>query len=175
MFLSLRELELKRIPFELQIPPGRIEFADELTQVTPIAVKGAAELVSDVLGEIRVSGKLRVTMEAACDRCVEPATLPMETDFDLIYRPDESGEPVGEVHVSEGESEIGFYSGDGLELDDILLEQIVLALPMQKVCSAGCKGICPSCGQNRNLTSCGCESKPAVESQWASALQSLKK
>ena len=101
MFLSLRELELRKIPFELQIPPGKLEFADELKQVTPIVVKGEAELVSDVLGEIRVSGKLRVTMEAPCDRCVEPATLPIESDFDLTYRPDESGAPAGEVHVSE--------------------------------------------------------------------------
>ena len=175
MFLSLRELELRKIPFELEIPPGKFEFEDELKQVTPIAVKGIAELVSDVLGEIRIAGTLKVTMEAPCDRCLETATLPVELDFDLTYRPDESGEPVGEVHVSEGESEIGFYSGEGLELDDVLLEQIVLALPMRKVCKPDCKGVCPSCGQNRNLVLCNCDAKPPVESHWAAALQNLKR
>jgi len=37
--------------------------------------------------EIRVRGHLRTCMEAACDRCLEPASFPIDTDFDLVYRP----------------------------------------------------------------------------------------
>ena len=48
-----------------------------------------------------------------------------------------------EVEIDEGEAEIGFYEGSGMELEDILREQVLLALPMQRVCSEACKGICP--------------------------------
>lgn len=173
MILSVRELELHKIPFDVEIAPGKLEFEDGLIQATPVAAKGVAELVSDVLGDIRVKGNVKVRMECPCDRCLETASFPVNADFDLFYRPDEPGTvPVGEVHVTEGESEIGFYEGDGLELEGILLEQIVLALPMQKLCKADCKGICPVCGQNRNLAACACQVKP-VDNRWA-ALENLK-
>ncbi len=174
MFLALRELELRKVHFDVEIEPGKIEFADELKQATPILSKGMAELLSNTLGEIRIQGSLRVTMEAPCDRCLETASFPVDSRFDLFYRPDAPEDAPPEKHVAPGEIEIGFYEGDGLELEDVLVEQIVLTLPMQKVCKAGCKGICPVCGQNRNLASCTCEVKP-VDNRWAAAFESLKK
>lgn len=175
MFLSVRELELRKIPFDVELAPGKIGFEeDELTQVTPILAKGEAQLLSNTLGEIRIQGALQVTMEVPCDRCLEPAKFPVDTKFDLFYRPDAPEDEPGEKHVAAGEIEIGFYEGDGLELEDVLLEQIVLSLPMQKVCKADCKGICPVCGQNRNLAVCSCEVKP-VDNRWAAAFESLKK
>jgi len=51
------------------------------------------------------------------------------------------------VEVGGAETEVGFYDGDGLELSEVLREQILLSLPMQRVCGEGCKGICPVCGQ----------------------------
>ena len=65
-----------------------------------------------------------------------------------------------EIRSTTGESEIGFYEGDGIELKDVLREYVLLALPMQRVCREDCQGICPVCGQNRNLVECGCEVKP---------------
>ncbi len=48
------------------------------------------------------------------------------------------------------------YQEPGMELEDILCEQLFLQLPMQRVCSEACEGICPVCGMNRNETSCRC-------------------
>jgi uncharacterized protein len=62
-----------------------------------------------------------------------------------------------EVEIATGETEIGFYENGGMELEDILREQVLLALPMQRVCSENCKGICPVCGQNRNEAACDCK------------------
>lgn len=175
MFLFVRELELRKIPFDVKIEPGKIEFSeDELKQVSPLASQGVAELVSATLGEIRIKGTLDVTMEAACDRCLDAAQFPVHAKFDLEYRLDEPGGTGGEVHIDEGETEIGFYEGEGLELEDVLMEQVVLALPMQKVCKADCKGICADCGQNRNVAACDCQPKP-VDSRWTEAIRSLKK
>ena len=65
------------------------------------------------------------------------------------------------------------YEGDGLELNDVLREFVLLALPMQKLCNENCKGICPVCGQNRNQNECRCQNA-ADDNRWA-ALKELRK
>ncbi len=77
--------------------------------------------------------------------------------FDLFYRPVSDIAREEEVGIDEGEAEIGFYEDGGMELEDILREQVLLVLPMQRVCSEGCKGICPVCGRNRNEAGCDCK------------------
>ena len=92
-----------------------------------------------------------------------PASFPIDAPFDLFYRPwTEAAEEGEEAAIDEGEAEMGFYELPGLELEDIIREQLLLQLPMQRVCSAECKGICPICGANRNEVACKCE---ALQSQ----------
>ena len=174
VFFSVSELEQRKALFDASLAPGEIQFFDEkLRQATPLKAEGSVELLGNTLGEIRVQGHLSVEIESDCDRCLETARVPLETDFDLFYRPEpESARPGYEVEIDEGESQIGFYEGEGLDLADILREHILLSLPMQRVCSDACKGICPVCGQNRNLVACGCAVKPA-DDRWA-ALRNLK-
>ena len=62
--------------------------------------------------------------------------------------------------------EVGYYEGNGLPLNDVLREVVLLALPMQLVCSEDCKGICPVCGQNRNQRACGCQ-PVAADDRWS--------
>jgi DUF177 domain-containing protein len=172
MFLSLQEMERRKLRFEETFSPGEIQFLDrKLRQATPLRAVGSAELLPNTDGEIRVRGQVTVCMEADCDRCLEPASFPIDLAFDLFYAPAASAPPKEEVAVGPGESEVGFYEGDGLELEDVLREQVLLALPMQWICRAECKGICLLCGQNRNLAGCDCQLKP-VDDRWA-ALREL--
>lgn len=177
MFISVKELELKKVRFDAAFPPGEIEFADDgdrLSQSTPLQVEGSAELLPHTLGEIRVRGHLAVTMRCDCNRCLEPAEFPIDSNFDLFYRPAETAESDEgeEVEIDEGEAEIAFYEGAGLELKDVLREHVLLSMPMQRVCRADCLGICPVCGQNRNLIHCECEAK-LVDDRW-SALKKVQ-
>jgi len=172
VFFHVRELSLKPGRFDIELGPGQIDFLDpKLRQKGPLKASGKAELVSDSLGEIRFNGHLNVDMEADCDRCLEPAACTVDGDFELYYRPVEDG--YGEENaLDEGESQMGFYEGDGIELNDALREYVLLALPMQRLCREDCKGICPECGQNRNQQACGCQVK-AVDDRWA-ALKQMK-
>jgi DUF177 domain-containing protein len=173
VFFSVKELELKKVRFDVAFAPGEIDFSgDGFEQATPLEAQGSAELLPHTLGEIRVRGHLKARMRCDCDRCLEPAEFPVDSTFDLFYRPDLEVDPDAEIAIDEGESEIAFYEGDGIELKDVLREYILLAMPMQRVCRADCRGICPVCGQNRNLESCGCEVKP-VDDRW-SALRKLQ-
>lgn len=173
MYFSVKELEVRKVRFDADFPPGEIDFQDKnIKQATPLHAEGSAELLSNTLGEIRIKGKLSVQMEADCDRCLEALRIPLESDFDLFYRPAAHVSHAHEVAIDEAESEMGFYEGGGLELGEILREHILLSLPMQHVCSEACRGICPQCGKNRNQGDCRCEAKLA-DDRW-SALQSMK-
>jgi uncharacterized protein len=175
MFLSVKEMELRKIRFDEAFPPGQIDFAGEsgeLEQLTPLEAKGSAELLAHTDGEVRVQGRYRVEIGAQCDRCLGRARFSLDQSFDLFYRPMSDIAREEEIEIDEGEAELGFYEGGGLELEDILREQVLLALPMQRVCSDVCKGICPVCGRNRNETDCGCRLE-SQDDRWG-ALRNLK-
>jgi len=172
MFLSVKELEVRKIRFDETFAPGKIDFSGEnLDQGSPLHATGTAELVEESEAQIRVRGNYSVEMTAQCDRCLGRARFPLYGSFDLFYRPASEIARDEEIEIDEGEAEIGFYEGGGLELEGILQEQVVLALPMQRVCSEACKGICPICGKNRNESGCDCHEK-AADDRWG-ALRNL--
>lgn len=172
MFLSVREMDLRKVRFDQAFPPGAIQFLDsKLWQAGTLRAVGTAELLPHTGGEIRVLGHLAVEMEAECDMCLDVSRYPVELDFDLFYEPALSGPGREEVALRTEESEVDFYEGDGLELEDVLREQVLLALPMQRTCREDCQGACPVCGANRNRTQCGCRQK-ASDDRWA-ALREL--
>jgi len=173
MFLSVKELEVRKIRFDETFAPGKIDFSGEnLDQGSPLHATGTAELVEESEAQIRVRGNYSVEMTAQCDRCLGSARFPLSAAFDLFYRPASEIAREEEIEIDEGEAEIGFYEGRGLELEEILKEQVVLALPMQRVCSEACKGICHVCGTNRNESGCDCREEPAND-RWR-ALRNLE-
>jgi uncharacterized protein len=168
MFLSIKEMELRKIRFDEIFAPGQIDFAVEaLAQQSNLHTAGVAELLAHSGGEIRIRGQFEVEMTSECDRCLGRARFPLDNSFDLFYRPAEEIAREEEMSIDEGEAEIGFYEGDGLELEDVLREQVLLALPMQRVCREDCQGICPICGRNRNETACDCK-EAGADDRWAS-------
>jgi len=172
MFLSIQEMEVRKVRFDETFEPGQIDFADDqVTQAGPLHVQGVAELLANTEGEVRIRGDLSVAMRADCDRCLAEARFPLEAKLDLFYRPMFNIAREEEIEIDEGEAEIGFYEGEGIELEDILREQILLLLPMQKVCREECKGICPICGKNRNESACDC--KPATADDRWQALRDI--
>ncbi|MBZ5584676.1 MAG: DUF177 domain-containing protein [Acidobacteriia bacterium] len=173
MFLSVKEMEVRKVRFDETFDPGQIDFSGEdLQQGSPLHVTGTAELLAHSEGEVRIQGRYSVEMTAECDRCLGGARFPLDGSFDLYYRPMSDIAHEEEVEIDEGEAEIGFYERGGMELEDILREQVLLALPMQRVCSDVCKGICPVCGKNRNETTCDCKVDSA-DDRWG-ALRNLE-
>jgi uncharacterized protein len=171
MFLNIKEMEVRRIRFDETFEPGQIDFSDTgLRQASGVHAEGSASILDNSGGEIRIQGRFSGTMEADCDRCLGTASYPLDKTFDLFYRPP-LNVVTDELKIDEGEAEIGFYEGLGLELADVIKEQILLALPMQRICQEDCKGICPVCGANRNEVVCECHEEPA-DDRWR-ALKNL--
>ncbi len=171
MFISLQQLQQRPVRFDVDIPAGEIDYDSRLSQSSVLHAEGTAQLLNHSLGEIRVVGGLHVAIQATCDRCLETVTFPVENKFDLVYMP-ASESPGGEDEVDEAGIEVGYYEGNGLALNDVLREVVLLALPMQLICNEACKGICPVCGQNRNQRDCRCHIE-AADDRW-SQLKSLR-
>jgi len=171
VIFHLTELEHHPIQFDVNYGAGEIAFGDDLHQVGDLKASGKSELLQNTLGEIRVRGHLKLVMEGPCDRCLEPAATPVDTDFDLFYRPEPKFEGHPELRIEEGEVDLSFYQGDRLSLEDVLREFILLQMPMRRICRADCKGICPQCGKNRNEVDCGCQAQK-LDERWA-ALRNL--
>lgn len=179
MFIRISDLERRQAEYDESFQPGMIDFGPDLKQVGPLKIKGRAELIKEHLGgkaivlNIRLVGKWFGDFEANCARCLEPVAQHLEREYDLIYRPLGSDRRADEVSISEAETEIGYYQGEGLELGDSLREQVLLAAPVKVVCNEACKGICPQCGKNLNEGSCNCA--PVMADPRWDALKDLKK
>ena len=163
MFIDIKELQRDRLEFQEQIPASRIDLGADAKLAAPVETEGTAELVDS---DISLQGHLSTTVELICARCLEPIRQPIERDYDLFYRPMKEIAKEEEIQIPTAELEIGFYQGNGLHLEDALKEQILLALPMRSLCRPDCRGLCPQCGQNRNLVKCGCPEE-TVDSRWA--------
>lgn len=154
MFLDVKDLALHPVEVKRSFLPGTIDYrSKEFRQAEPLTVVAAAELVGR---EIHIVGHLETTVELTCARCLEAMVQEVRRDFDLFYRPLSTVARKEEVALGEEETEIGFFSGDGLYLSDVLAEQVILSLPMKPICKGDCRGLCPHCGANLNRERCGC-------------------
>jgi uncharacterized protein len=170
MFFDVNDLEHRKAEFATSLAPDKISLPDPKLRITgPIEVSGTAEL-RPALNEIQVKGRIDGSVDSECDRCLEPLKIPVSGDFELSYRPVSLQPEDPEISLDDEEAEVGFYEGKGVELSDVVQEQILLWLPMQRVCRESCKGICPICGQNRNEKDCSCR-VALVDERWAALRQ----
>jgi uncharacterized protein len=58
------------------------------------------------------------------------------------------------------------FEGAVIDIDLLVREELLLAAPVQVLCQQGCKGICPTCGADRNAAACDCGSAE-IDPRWA--------
>lgn len=177
MFIEIQQLERHPVDFDQDFDPGAIDLGSDLQQRSKLHASGRAQLVEEhhgkhqVIKDIRLGGKIQTTLEMPCARCLEPVVQDVKREFELLYRPLGIDAGREELSVTGAEAEIGYYSGEGLLLEDVLREQVLLAVPLKVICRQDCKGLCPQCGKNMNADSCSCEE--AEDERW-SALKDLR-
>lgn len=179
MFIDIRELEFRPLDFREEIRPGTMDLGPDIQQKFPLKASGHADLVEEhhgkhhIIKDIRLKGDLSTRLELPCARCLETVEQDVSRKFDLLYRPQGSDARAEELSVTDAEAEIGYYKGDGLELEDVLREQVLLAVPLKALCEEDCKGLCPHCGKNLNEGQCSCSTKKE-DPRWE-ALKDIKK
>jgi uncharacterized protein len=178
MLIEVAELELHPIDYQEEFPPDAIDLGEDVRQLTLLRASGRAQLVEEhhgkrnVIKDIRLQGDLATSLELPCARCIDPVVENVTRKFDLLYRPLGTDAGNEELSVTAAEAEIGYYQGEGVLLEDALREQVLLSVPLKVVCREDCKGLCPSCGKNRNTDPCAC-AQPLADPRW-SALKEIR-
>jgi uncharacterized protein len=123
---------------------------------------------------IRVDAHGTAQLTVPCGRCLAPITVDLPVDFELTLVPQDeyddapraegSGRVAGTFVPANAEEDT--YSGKEIELDPLLREQLLLALPGYPVCREDCKGLCSVCGGNLNDRECGCD-RHVPDPRWA--------
>jgi uncharacterized protein len=105
-----------------------------------------------------IEGSAATTIEAPCSRCLVTATLPVSSSFKYTFAPPPA-QPQEEWKLSAEDLDLAYYEEDTIDLDTLIFEQIILQIPIKPLCTEACKGLCPHCGINMNVTGCHCETQ----------------
>lgn len=120
----------------------------------PLNIEGAIinntkslELSANAVGEMQVH----------CARCGKLIDVPVK------FR-------IHEILVREGsdseDDETVVFSGETLDISDIVLNSFLMSVSGKYLCSVDCKGLCPKCGADLNEGECGCD-KDEIDPRWA--------
>ncbi len=102
--------------------------------------------LESVVEGVLVTGSARATAVGACVRCLDPVSLEVEARFQELFAYADRAAHHHEVGDDEDEIEEHTLEGDLLDLEGVLRDAVVPALPFQPVCRADCPGLCSECG-----------------------------
>ncbi len=102
--------------------------------------------LESVLEGILVTGSVRATATGACVRCLDPVVHDVDVRFQELFVYADRVEHHREVGDEEDEEEYRIED-DAIDLEPLLRDTVVPALPFQPVCRADCPGLCAQCGQ----------------------------
>ncbi len=188
MLVKIEEIGDEGLLLDEPIPVEFLEDAlarkGEETGFRPLRGTRLKASLHRVSGGVLLQGQFRADLASPCKRCLAEARAALPVTFTLTLIPrglmpdkesgdledDEGLERAGSFRLEDADRE--WFDGRKIELDPIIREQILLALPMNLVCKETCQGLCPTCGENLNEKRCGCE-RAIADPRWM-ALKNIK-
>jgi uncharacterized protein len=117
--------------------------------------------LTNVGAALRVDGRVHTTVTLTCGLCATSFAHRLRADIeeDLAWTsalgPGRAGEPGEHYLVRTGDSVL-------LDVEALVRDALVLALPMVARCSTECRGLCPGCGADLRVEPCRCASESDV-------------
>ncbi len=102
--------------------------------------------LESVVEGVLVTGSVSASAAGACVRCLDPVELAMTGTFQELFAYADRAAHHHEVGAPTDEDEVHELVGDLVDLEPVLRDAVVPALPFQPVCRADCPGLCPRCG-----------------------------
>jgi uncharacterized protein len=158
-------IDVQRVPPEGElidrvIPAESATSQEDLRLVGSVSISGRLSPVEE--GSFCLLGKMDASIETDCVRCLEPFVIAIHEELDLLYLPQAKNVGPGsdkdeERELEEEDLAVSFFRDDKIDLNQMIWEQVYLALPMKPLCKDDCRGLCSQCGTNLNLSKCSCE------------------
>ena len=120
-----------------------------------VKVKGN---IKNNAGRLELSLTANTVFHTECARCLENVSFEVSYDYEDRIVFEESDEYISLI-------------GDNFNLEEYVYEELTLSLPFRVLCNDNCKGLCPKCGTNLNVSDCQCDNE-YIDPRWA-ALQGL--
>lgn len=109
------------------------------------AIKVVGNITS--VGEIlTLRASIKTSLKLNCSRCLEAFIYPIDIDIEERFTNNEELQ----------DEEIMFVDSNSINIADIVENIIISTLPIKKLCTDNCKGLCQSCGENLNQCPCQC-------------------
>ncbi|WP_232524726.1 YceD family protein [Nocardioides mangrovicus] len=143
LVLDTRELgrrpgSQRRTSFDAEAPAG---LGIEVLRVPDGAPVHLDLRLEAVMEGVLVTGEAQAELEGECVRCLEPIEDSIAVDFQELFVYDDP-----ENRGDEDDEDVSRLEGDLLDLEPVLRDAVVLALPFQPLCGEDCPGLCPDCG-----------------------------
>ncbi len=172
----MAEVRVSDIPEEgltlsLSEDPAALDLAAPSTRfLGPIAVD---LLLAKSEKAVMVTGKIAAPVAFECVRCLREFPAPLEIAVATQFLPATPAVRTGEHPMPSEQAEDYYYRDDVMVMDDLIRQEVILAVPFSPQCKADCRGLCPQCGIDLNTGTCGCA--PPPDPRWKALREHLKK
>jgi uncharacterized protein len=163
MRIELANLESGKGVFAHTYAPDELVLDERVKLIEPAEVSGK---VRQQGSRSHVSGRVAARVQAECDRCLKSIELPIDSHFKLEYVTTEDYRAQQAIELTEEDLDLSVFDGEAIDIDELVKEELLLAMPDHVLCSEDCKGICAVCGANKNSVECGCEARE-IDPRWA--------
>ena len=147
---------------EVWVPPAEIDLDLEEAQFVE-EIHGYIQL-SRYEQDVYVKGSVSASVEVECGCCIEPFATSISGDIEVQFCPTNETAPLNPWQMDTGER---YYLGDTIDLSEEVRQSVILEIPNWPLCSENCKGLCPQCGENLNVTNCDCHISQESSSPFA--------
>lgn len=108
-------------------------------------------------GVLLLSGSFSYDYEAECAYCLEPVRVEVRGRFRTIL--DLARNVVEALDLESGEEPATFrrVDEDRIDVAEEIASRLAQALPDRVLCRPDCRGLCPTCGANKNTAPCSHE------------------
>jgi uncharacterized protein len=147
---------------ELLVSPSEVGLETEEARFAK-PIYGRVQLIRRA-DEVYVRADFSATIEVECRRCDEPLETDIAAEIEVQFYHTEEPSQIDPWLLDVGGR---YYSGDFIDLSEDARQTLTLEIPIWLLCSEACKGLCPQCGENLNMTSCNCHAPEKVSSPFA--------
>jgi DUF177 domain-containing protein len=125
--------------------------------------------LESVMEGVLVSATAQAEVTGECVRCLDPISRSVEVSMQELYAYP-GRERDNHKHDDDDDAELPVLEGDLIDLEPVLRDAVVLALPLRPLCRDDCPGLCPECGAQ--LADDPAHGHEEADPRWA-ALQGL--